>query len=165
MSDKVYSWLLRLYPSHFREAYGEEARQLFRDRARAEKGFLPAVRLWLDLLVDLAISVPREYRYGQPQVQAAARQRVEASPSFHVLEGEPPRFGALFLGAYSRWWLFMESRFCSATPENIVETGHLSPHGKLRLMRVRLRQDQRCRTLPPQRIREWLRPDSQSTPA
>ena len=98
MSDKVYSWLLRLYPSHFRQAYGEEARQLFRDRARAEKGFLPAVRLWLDLLVDLAISVPREYRYGQPQVQAATRQPVEASPSFHVLEVEPPRFGALFLG-------------------------------------------------------------------
>ena len=84
MSDKVYSWLLRLYPSHFRQAYGEEARQLFRDRARAEKGFLPAVRLWLDLLVDLAISLPREYRYGQPQVQAATRQPVEASPSFHV---------------------------------------------------------------------------------
>src|ERR1700722_7600986 len=148
MSDKVYSWLLRLYPSHFREAYGEEARQLFRDRARAEKGFLPAVRLWLDLLVDLAISVPREYRYGQPQVQAATRQRVEASPSFHVLGVEPPRF---------------ESRFCSATPENIVETGHLSPNGKLRLVRVRLRPDQRCRTLPPQPIREWLRPDRQST--
>jgi hypothetical protein len=55
--------LLRLYPSHFRDAYGEAALQLFRDRARDEKGFFPTVRLWLDLLADLAISLPREYRY------------------------------------------------------------------------------------------------------
>jgi hypothetical protein len=27
MSEKIYAWLLRLYPSHFREAYGNEALQ------------------------------------------------------------------------------------------------------------------------------------------
>ena len=37
MSEKIYAWLLRLYPSRFREAYGDEAVQLFRDRARDEK--------------------------------------------------------------------------------------------------------------------------------
>ena len=38
MSEKIYAWLLRLYPSHFRKTYGEEALQLFRDRARDENG-------------------------------------------------------------------------------------------------------------------------------
>jgi len=62
MSEKIYLWLWRLYPSHFREAYREEAVQLFRDRARHERGFFRGLRLWLDLLADLAISVSREYR-------------------------------------------------------------------------------------------------------
>jgi hypothetical protein len=54
MSEKIYACLLRLFPSYFREAYGDEALQLFRDRAHEEKGFFPRVRLWLDLLADLA---------------------------------------------------------------------------------------------------------------
>jgi hypothetical protein len=41
MSEKIYAWLLRLYPSHFRDRYGEEALQLFRDRAAHERGFCP----------------------------------------------------------------------------------------------------------------------------
>ena len=61
MSEKIYAWLLRLYPARFRETYGDEALQLFRDRARDEKGFFPRLRLWLDLLMDVTISVPREY--------------------------------------------------------------------------------------------------------
>jgi len=59
MSEKMYLWLWRLYPSRFQEAYREEALQLFRDRARHEKGFFPQLRLWLDLLIDLASSLPR----------------------------------------------------------------------------------------------------------
>ena len=46
MSEKIYALLVRLYPSHFREAYGEAALPLFRDRARDEKGFFSRVRLW-----------------------------------------------------------------------------------------------------------------------
>jgi len=45
MSEKIYACLLRLFPSHFRETYGDEALQLFRDRAHDEKGFSPRVRL------------------------------------------------------------------------------------------------------------------------
>jgi RimJ/RimL family protein N-acetyltransferase len=37
MSEKIYGWLLRLFPSHFRQGYGDEALLLFRDRAREEK--------------------------------------------------------------------------------------------------------------------------------
>src|SRR2546422_10765623 len=89
MSEKIYALLLRLYPSHFREAYGDEALQLFRDRARDEKGFLPSLWLWLDLLADLAISVPREYGYVQPVlVGASAQHRLAGVPAFYVLQGE-----------------------------------------------------------------------------
>lgn len=104
MSEKIYAWLLRLFPSHFREAYGNEALQLFRDRARDEKGFLPRLRLWLDLLADLAISLPREYRFFQPGlIGAAAQQHVAGAPSFFVLGDESPRPGALFFGIVLSW--------------------------------------------------------------
>ena len=76
MSEKIYALLVRLYPSHFREAYGEAALQLFRDRARDEKGFFSRVRLWFDLLTDLAISVPREYHH----IHADARSSFRAVP-------------------------------------------------------------------------------------
>jgi hypothetical protein len=99
MSEKIYACLLRLYPSHFRETYGDAALQLFRDRFRHERGFFPSLRLWLDLLADLAISVPREYRSVQPAfVGASAQQRLDGTPSFHFLEGESPSLGALLFG-------------------------------------------------------------------
>jgi hypothetical protein len=47
MSEKIYTWLLRLYPCHFREAYGDAALQLFRDRWRDERGVFASLRLWL----------------------------------------------------------------------------------------------------------------------
>jgi hypothetical protein len=100
MSEKIYACLLRLYPSHFREAYGAEALLLFRDRARDERGFFLRVRLWLDVLADLTISVPREYYYYlQPALAgASAQQRFDGTPLFRVLEGESPRLGTLLLG-------------------------------------------------------------------
>jgi hypothetical protein len=97
MSEKIYAWLLRLYPSHFREAYGESALQLFRDRGRHERSFFRALRLWLDLLFDLAISVPRQYHRVQPVFTPALRSR-DDTPSFHVLERQSPRPAALLLG-------------------------------------------------------------------
>ena len=100
MSEKIYALLLRLYPSHFREAYGEDALQLFRDRARDEKGFFASLRLWLDLLADLAISIPRQYGYVQPAlVGASAPHRLAGVPAFHVLQGESPRPVAMLVGS------------------------------------------------------------------
>ncbi|HMD39402.1 MAG TPA: S41 family peptidase [Candidatus Acidoferrum sp.] len=99
MSEKIYALLLCLYPSHFREGYGDSALQLLRDRARDEKGFFPKLRLWLDVLADLAISLPREYSNAHSAlIAASAQQRLEGAPSFFVLEGEAPRPGALLLG-------------------------------------------------------------------
>jgi len=99
MSEKIYACLLRLFPSHFREAYGDEALQLFRDRARDEKGFFQQVGLWLDLLADLAISVPRQYRYVRPALTGAAvHQRLGSAPAFFVLVDESPGPEALIFG-------------------------------------------------------------------
>jgi len=112
MSEKIYALLLRLFPSHFRETYGEDALQLFRDRARDEKGFFSSLRLWLDLLRDLAISVPREYVYARPAfIGASAGQHLDGSPAFFVLEDASPRPGALLFGgvlslaAVGAFWL------------------------------------------------------------
>src|SRR5437879_13196884 len=96
MSEKIYAWLLHLYPSQFREAYGTEALQLFRDRVRDEKGFFPCLRLWLDLIVDLAISIPREYGYAQAvSFGGSAPQRLNSVPVFEVLAVGLLRPGAI----------------------------------------------------------------------
>lgn len=100
MSEKIYAWLLCLYPSQFREAHGSDALQLFRDRVRDEKGFFPCLRLWLDLIVDLAISIPREHGYAQAAPFAAtAPQRLNSVPVFYILEVGPPRRGAMLFGS------------------------------------------------------------------
>ena len=99
MSEKIFAWLLRLYPSRFRETYGDEILQLFRDRAREETGLVPRLRLWLNLLADFAISIPREYFYAEPELLAASDQNMSGAPSFYVLGDESPRAGALISGA------------------------------------------------------------------
>ena len=99
MSEKLYAWLLRLYPAHFRHAYGDGALQLFRDRARDEKGFFARLRLWLDLLFDLTISVPREYLHvPSPRVATFPPQRLYGVPSLFVLQDAFLRPGALLSG-------------------------------------------------------------------
>ncbi|HEX2662091.1 MAG TPA: S41 family peptidase [Candidatus Acidoferrum sp.] len=99
MSEKIYAWLLRLYPSRFREAYGEEARQLVRDRCRDEQGFLPRLRLWLDVLSDLALSLPQAYFHVRPELPSyAAHLHSDGGPAFVVLEEESLGPGAWFVG-------------------------------------------------------------------
>ena len=99
MSEKIYAWLLRFFPPYFRKTYGDEALLLFRDRFRDERGFFRRLRLWLDLLFDLAIALPREHRRVRPGLVAASTlHRLEGVPSFQVMEDEPLRSGALLLG-------------------------------------------------------------------
>jgi len=100
MSEKIYALLLRLYPSRFRAEYGGDALQLFRDRARDERGFFPTLRLWFDLLADFAISVPSEYFHAQPAfIVSSVRPHLDGTPSFFLLENESPRLGALLFGS------------------------------------------------------------------
>jgi hypothetical protein len=97
MSEKFYALLLKLYPDHFRRAYGHEALRLVRDRARDEKGFISGLRLWLDLLVDLAISMPREYSKASTAPIVAA-QPVNGDLSFQLLAERSLNPALLFLG-------------------------------------------------------------------
>ena len=55
--DRLYRALLHSYPAEFRDDYGAEMTQLFRDRLRAE----PEARVWFDLLTDTAMTAPREH--------------------------------------------------------------------------------------------------------
>jgi hypothetical protein len=61
MSEKIYAWVLRLYPIRFRQEYEASAMQLFRDRLGAERGFTRRLWFWLDLIADLVVSLPREH--------------------------------------------------------------------------------------------------------
>ena len=98
MSEKIYAWLLRLYPSYFRNEYSDDALQLFRDRARDETGFFPRMRLWLDLLGDLAISAPREYRQARQALMSSSVRAWDGTPSFSVIRDKSPHPGSLLFG-------------------------------------------------------------------
>lgn len=72
MSEKIYAWMLKLYPAQFRQKYEVPAMQLFRDRLRAERGFSRRFRFWLDVIADLVVSLPREHwRQTAPRPSAA----------------------------------------------------------------------------------------------
>jgi len=116
MSEKLYAFFLRLYPAHFREEYGDEALQLFRDRSRDEKGFLPRLHLWFDLLFDVTISLPNEYFHlPAPRTVISVPRLLNGVPTFHVLQSKPVRPGALLSGGVlsfavlSTCWLSLNS--------------------------------------------------------
>lgn len=139
MSEKIYALLLRLFPSHFRQTYGDASLQLFRDRARDEKGFFPRLRLWLDLLGDLAISLPREYRFFQPAIiGAAAQPRVEGAPAFFVLGDESLRPSALLFGSVLTWTALAALSVLINLPANhrplraSISASHYQPANSLR---------------------------------
>jgi hypothetical protein len=100
MAEKFYAFFLRMFPVRFRAMYEEEALQLFRDRVRDEKKLLQRVRLWFDLIVDLSISLPREYWYSGRTEVAGARMlhRTAGVPSFYFVDDELPRMEALACG-------------------------------------------------------------------
>lgn len=133
MSEKIYSLLLRLYPSRFREAYGEEALLLFRDRARDERGPLSALRLWADLLADFFSSLPREYfRAPAAQVAPSSAGRLAGATAFAVLETEPIRPAALLLGAglgFAGLALFGMMITAHRNPSSILDARPLPPRG------------------------------------
>jgi hypothetical protein len=126
MSEKLYALLLRLYPSQFRKEYGSEALRFFHDRLRDERGFIPRLRLWFDLLTDLCISIPQEYRRAPSAFGSARMQQSTGIPSFYLLESELPRpqmllFATAFaLAGLSSFGVLLshtgENRFTGGTP-------------------------------------------------
>jgi len=118
MSEKLYARLLRLFPSHFRSGYGDEALQLFRDRAQDETGTFRRIRLWLDLLADVAISLPQEYGRDREGLGDAAPQLVDGVPAFAVLRDARLSFGPLSLGGALSLLLLASFPILLNLPEN-----------------------------------------------
>jgi len=77
-ADRLYRILLRLYPAEFRGEYGREMTQLFRDRARHE----PLLRVWLDVVRDLVVTVPREQAHVLMNDLRYALRTIRRTPAF-----------------------------------------------------------------------------------
>ena len=98
MSEKLYTLLFRLFPARFRAAWHAEALDLLRDRLQNERGPRARLRLWFDLLADLANSLPRAYLHDQPPLLPAATAQPDGVPSFHIVENSPIPSSAFALG-------------------------------------------------------------------
>lgn len=99
MSEKIYTRLLRLYPSSFRKKYEGEALQLIRDRLRDETGFFKRARLWWDLVADVLAGLPSAYRNSYAVTEAASLSlHAAGTPSFKILDKEPLGLGSILAG-------------------------------------------------------------------
>lgn len=98
MSEKIYAYLLRLYPHAFRKRYEEETIQLLRDRWRDEPGYLRRLRLGFDLIFDIARSLPHAYRNSyEATALAPISHTVDSGQMFQSLHSEPIRRGAFVI--------------------------------------------------------------------
>lgn len=121
MSERIYRLLLHLYPSQFRQSYGDEAFQLFRDRLRDERGFLRRSRLWFELVIDLAALHARGY-YETVAVRAAATEHGSGVPSFASVEEQALEFRFLL------WGGVVSLIFCGSTLLALQYGGGRLPH-------------------------------------
>ncbi len=130
MSEWIYRRLLRLYPARFREEYGAEAVRLFRDRLRDEGGLARRFRLWIDLIFDLVVSLPIEYRREPLHENAVAT--VHDGPIFYQCGPETPSRASLINGGiatiaiFGGLILFMGSRG-RTEPTWLLGSHHPSP--------------------------------------
>jgi Peptidase family S41 len=100
MFENVCALLLRLYPADFRRAYGRDAMQLVRDRARHERGVLLRIRLLMDLAIDLWAT-----SHGwQPAKPSLAH--VGGAPRFGIIDVHGPRPEALAAGMLTSIFMF-----------------------------------------------------------
>ncbi len=101
MFETLCALLLRLYPAEFRRAYGREAVQLMRDRARDERGIFLRGRLLMDLAIDLLATSLHGWQAGEPSLV-----RIDSAPRFDVIEVHGPRPEALAAGMLTSILLF-----------------------------------------------------------
>jgi len=101
MFERICALLLRFYPTDFRRAYGREAVQLIRDRARDERGVFLRGRLLMDLVLDLFAMSLRGGHGGTPSLAP-----IDGAPRFDIIEGHGPRPEALAAGMLTSILLF-----------------------------------------------------------
>lgn len=75
LSERVYRWLLFVYPRRHRLEYGELMAQLFRDRIRRDGGGLRTLHVWLSIIPDLAGSAWREHRQDADMAKRMSKDR------------------------------------------------------------------------------------------
>ena len=98
MSEKLYAYLLRLFPPAFRKRYEGEALQLLRDRLGEERGIFQRLRFSFDLMVDILRALPQAYRNSYAMApEASMGDQASSEPSFRVLQKQPLRGEALAL--------------------------------------------------------------------
>lgn len=100
----LYRLLLAAYPASFREEYGPEMVQVFRDTARDEhrrRGLVGLLMVWLRTLADFSVSVVRQHRE-----QAAAVPASSESVLLRDLLQQWRQFGVVALSAitFSTWY-------------------------------------------------------------
>ena len=109
MFEQLCALLLRRYPAEFQRAYGREAWQLIRDRARDERSATLRLRLLYDLVSDLfATSLQRWH--GRSALMAAAESR-DGTPRFHIIEVQPRRPEWYAAGMLSSMLMFASFTF------------------------------------------------------
>lgn len=101
MFENFCALLLRLYPAEFRRAYGREAMQLMRDRARHERGVFFRVRLLIDLAIDLGATSLRGWQPSKPLLA-----RIDGAPRFDIIDVHGPRPEALAAGMMTSMVMF-----------------------------------------------------------
>src|SRR5438093_11518477 len=79
-ADRIYRTLLRLYPREFRDEYGAEMTQTFRDDWADD----PRPRRWLELATDVARSAPQEHAHVLLNDLRYALRTVRRTPAFSV---------------------------------------------------------------------------------
>jgi hypothetical protein len=125
MSENLFRFLLRVYPSQFRKAYGDEAIQLFRDRSRDEKGAYATLRLGFDLVCDFAVTIPRVYLRPQPLlVGVPTQESLDGAFLLYSRKRIAQRWSApvrtRLVGSCARYVLFFSSSVCKRRTRNPV---------------------------------------------
>ena len=82
LSQRLYRWLLHLYPQAYRTTYESEMFHVFTDQCReayAQRGRLAMLSLWLRTLVDVGVTVVREH-LSDPQAKVGLLEAMPNAP-------------------------------------------------------------------------------------
>jgi len=90
-----YRWLLSLYPYNFRQTYRDQLEADFEEARReaGASGFVAVARLWLGVVADLIVSVPREW-LRTPWLAVLTAAAIAAAMVFYYVVGRVYRAGS-----------------------------------------------------------------------
>ncbi|MBI1176459.1 hypothetical protein GC207_03365 [bacterium] len=83
ISERVYAFLVWLYPKPFRDNFGTSMKQVFRDQcsdAIRQRGWSGWIGLWIRVLFDFAWTCPKEHLIALPTIPGRLWERLVAGP-------------------------------------------------------------------------------------